>query len=63
MDWPLLGFADGAEINAKLLALLVKMAALEAQCFRGIGHVVFLALELAEDGGALEGFGAFGERP
>ena len=39
--------ANGAEIDSELLALLVEMAALEAQHLRRIGHVMALRLSSA----------------
>src|SRR5262249_6431045 len=61
-DIPSVRVADGAEVNAELLALLVEMAALEAERTRHIGHVMMVALELGEQHLPLERLDAFGER-
>ena len=48
--------SDGAEINPKLLALLVEVAALEAKRFSRIGHVATVPLEFGEQRFTLERF-------
>ena len=50
--------ANGAQIDPELLAFLVEVAAFEAQRFRGVGHVMAIALELGEKRFALEDFHA-----
>ena len=57
----LLGFAEGVEIDAELLALFVEVAAFEAEGAGDIGHVEIVAADFGEEGFALEGFGAFDE--
>jgi hypothetical protein len=37
------------EINSQLLAFLVEMASLQAQCFCGLGDVAIVKLQLGED--------------
>ena len=39
----LFGLADGAEVNAELLAFFVEVAAFQAEGFRGVGHVMMMA--------------------
>ena len=53
-----LGFAEGLEVDAELLALLVKMAALEAESASDIGHVEVVAADFGEEDFAFERFGA-----
>src|SRR5208283_638023 len=57
----LLGFAEGVEIDAELLALFVEVAAFEAEGAGDVGHVEIVAADFGEKGFALEGFGAFDE--
>src|SRR5271157_155482 len=57
----LLGFAEGVEIDAELLALLVEMAAFEAEGASDVGHVEIVTAYFDEESFALEGFGAFDE--
>ena len=59
----LLRLADGAEVNAELLAFFVEVAAFEAEGFRGVGHVVMMQLQFGEQSFAFESFDALGERP
>jgi len=53
-----LGFAKRRKIDAQLLALLVKVAALEAKSAGNIGHVEILAANFSEEHFAFEGCGA-----
>ena len=43
------------QVDAKLLALFVEMAALKAKSLCGLGHVAAVAVELGQDLGALKG--------
>jgi hypothetical protein len=54
--------AEGLQIDSQLLALLVEMAALEAQRAGYIGHVKIVAANLAEQHSPFKRFGAFRER-
>ncbi len=56
-----LGFAEGVEVDAELLALFVEVAAFEAEGAGDVGHVEIVAVDFGEKGFALEGFGAFEE--
>ena len=57
----LLGFAEGVEVDAELLALFVEVAAFEAEGAGDVGHVEIVAADFGEEGFTLEGFGAFDE--
>ena len=57
----LLRFAEGVEIDAELLTLLVEVAAFEAKGAGHVGHVEIVAADFGEEGFAFEGFGAFDE--
>ena len=37
------------QVDSQLLGLLVKMAALQAECLGGVGNVIVVALELHDD--------------
>ena len=54
----LLGLAEGVEIDAELLALLVEVAAFEAEGAGDVGHVEIVAANFGEEDFAFEGFGA-----
>ncbi len=54
--------ALGAQVDAKLLAFLVEVAAFEAQCAGYVGHVMVVAAQLGEENFFLERFHAFGQR-
>src|SRR5262249_13679047 len=56
-------FPNLSEIDPQLLALLVKMAALQTQRFGGVGDVMVVALDLVEDHLPLELLYAVGECP
>ena len=49
------------QIDAELLALLVEVAALEAEGAGNVGHVEIVAANFGEEDFAFEGFGAFDE--
>ena len=57
----LVGFAEGLEIDAELLAFFVEVAAFEAEGAGDVGHVEIVALDFGEENFFFEGFGAFGE--
>jgi hypothetical protein len=57
----LVGFAEGLQIDAELLALFVEMAAFEAEGAGDVGHVKIVAFDFGEENFFFEGFGAFGE--
>ena len=58
MRLELVGLAQTAEVDAELLAFFVEVAALEAQGFCGVGHVVVMLLQYGEERLAFEGFDA-----
>ena len=60
---PLIFGADGAQIDSQLLALLVEVAAFEAQRFRSVGHVMVMPLEFRQQGFALKNLHAARQRP
>src|ERR1700675_3179620 len=61
-DIRLFGLAEGLEIDTELLALLVEVAALQAERAGDIGHVEIVAANLAEEDFPFKDFGALGER-
>jgi hypothetical protein len=44
----LFGLADGAKVDAELLAFFVEVAAFEAEGFGGVGHVVVILFQDCE---------------
>src|SRR6266403_1486223 len=58
----LIGFAFGSYINAKLLAFLVEVAALQAKSARDVGHVVMMAAQFGEQYFPLERLDAMRQR-
>src|SRR5437899_10496570 len=54
----LLGFAEGLQVDAELLALLIEMTALQAEGARDIGHVEIVAANFTEQDFTFEGFRA-----
>jgi hypothetical protein len=52
----LFGLAEGAEVDAELLAFFVEVAAFEAEGFGGVGHVVVILFQDGEERFALESF-------
>src|SRR5260370_38178933 len=55
-------FSFGAQVYPQLLALLVEMAAFQAQRACDVGHVVMMAAQFCEQYFAFEGFDAVGQR-
>src|SRR5205814_6282855 len=55
--------AHRPQVDPQLLALLVKVAALEAERPGRVGHVELMRLEFAQDLVALEGLDALGQGP
>ena len=51
----------GSRVDAQLLTFLVKVAALEAERFCCVGHVVMVAVEFGEDGDSFELRNSVGE--
>ena len=54
--------AERLQVNSQLLALLIQMAALQAQRLRYIGHMEVVPPDFCEHHFPLERFGAFGQR-
>jgi len=57
----LVGFAEGLQVDAELLAFFVEVAAFEAEGAGDVGHVEIVAFDFGEENFFFEGFGAFGE--
>ena len=55
-------FAESLQVNAKLLAFLIKVAAFEAKRTRDIRHVKIVALDFCEKDFFFEAFRALGKR-
>lgn len=53
--------ADGPEVNSELLAFFVEMAALEAEGFRGVRHVMVVFFKLRQNRLAFKGLHALGK--
>src|SRR5262249_4632733 len=60
--WQLVGFAEGGEVDAELLAFFIEVAAFEAESFRNVRHVEVMPANVGEEDFFFEGFGTFGER-
>src|SRR5262249_3773282 len=62
LSWKsLLWFAERMEIDSKLLALLIKVAALEAKSSRDVGHVKVVAANFGQQQFPFKSLGARGE--
>ena len=56
-------FAERLQVNSQLLALLVKVAALQTQRSRNFGHVKIVPLDLSKQHFFFKGFAALCECP
>jgi len=54
----LLGFAEGLQVDAELLALFVEVAAFEAKDSSYVGHVEIVAADFGKQHFPFKGFGA-----
>ena len=54
-------FAERMQVNSQLLALLVKVAALQTQRSRNLGHVKIVPLDFSKQHFFFKGFGALCE--
>src|SRR5579872_1093155 len=57
------GAVEGFQVDAQLLALLVKMATFKAECFRSLRNMFAAAFQFGQYLSALEGKDALGEWP
>lgn len=57
-----LRLAEGLQVDAELLALLVQVTALEAEGAGDVGHVKIMPANLAKQDFTFEGFGALHKR-